>query len=311
LKIERLLAIVVLLLNRRRITARELAERFEVSVRTIYRDVASLAGAGIPVVTTQGHDGGLMIPDNYKLSRQLLTFEDMVAILTTLKGVNATLKNQELARVIEKITALIPEEKEALYQTHANSLVIDISPWGMTDGNEKIVQLVHSAINRAQVLTFTYTSASGQISRRVAEPHALVNKSFTWYLLAYCRMRQDFRVFRLSRLRQPSLLSEHFLRRETGPIECFFRPKEQPRVMLTLKFKAAARIKVEEHFPPNSLTTLADGSLVVKTSFPEDQWILAYLLSFGSEVEVLSPPTWRRMVYEKSREIENIYSNMT
>ncbi len=115
MKIDRLLSMTILLLNRRKMTAPDLADYFEVSVRTVYRDVETLNRSGIPVVSFQGQGGGLCIPDHYKLSRQLLTFSDMVSILTTLKGVNQTMNNREITRAIEKITALIPPEKEAQY----------------------------------------------------------------------------------------------------------------------------------------------------------------------------------------------------
>ncbi|MBE0586385.1 MAG: HTH domain-containing protein, partial [Desulfofustis sp.] len=113
MKIERLLAIIVLLLNRRKITARELAGRFEVSVRTIYRDIATLNGAGIPVISSQGQAGGLAIPDGYKLSRQLLTARDLEAMLATLRGVNQALANKDLQRIIDTLDNLLPKNDES------------------------------------------------------------------------------------------------------------------------------------------------------------------------------------------------------
>ena len=308
MKIERLLAITVMLLNRRRVTARELAEHFEVSVRTVYRDVETLNGAGIPVISTQGHEGGLAIPDNYKLSRQLLTFEDMLSLLTALKGVNRTLQNGDIERIIDKITALIPEEKEPLYRTHADSFVIDIAPWGMADNHREKVQIVHEAVSRSQLLDFAYTGADGRGSQRLVEPHTLLYKGFTWYLLAWCRTRRDFRLFRLSRMRGLQMLPEHFVRRQVPPLSRFFEQDSRPPVELVLKFHPALRIKVEEHFTPSQLRHEPDGSLVATLTMPEDDWILSFLLSFGSELEVLSPLRWREAVKKTCGAIEKIYA---
>ncbi|MBU1566048.1 MAG: YafY family transcriptional regulator [Proteobacteria bacterium] len=311
MKIERLLAIIVLLLNRRRVTARELAERFEVSVRTIYRDVETLNGAGVPVISTQGHEGGLTIPDNYKLSRQLLTFDDMLSILSTLQGVNRTMQNNDLLRIIEKISALIPEDKELHYRTYSDSFVIDIAPWGMSEIFRVTMQIVHEAVGRSLLLGFTYTDAGGQESLRLVEPHTLIYKSFTWYLLAYCRERLDFRLFRLSRMRDPKHTREHFIRREVGALNRFAERDNRPLVELIVKFCPAIQVKVEEHFGPSHLHYEEDGSIIATLTFPEDDWILSFLLSFGSDAQVLSPLRWREAVAKKVTEMQKLYSSLT
>ncbi|MFH0784817.1 MAG: YafY family protein [Pseudomonadota bacterium] len=311
MKIERLLAIIVLLLNRRRVTAKELAERFEVSVRTIYRDVETLNGAGIPVISSQGHEGGLAIPDNYKLSRQLLTFDDMLSVLSTLQGVNKTMQNDDLQRIIEKFTALIPEDKEQYYRTHSDSFIIDIDPWGMPDKLRQTIRTVNAAVGKSLLLRFSYTDAGGRESYRLVEPHTLIYKSFTWYLLAYCRKRLDFRMFRLSRMRDPAPQPEHFARRESGDLSRFSERDSRPLVTLKIKFSPAIRIKVEEHFDPSQLHHAEDGTIIATLTFPEDEWILSFLLSFGSDAEILSPPRWREAMRKKMVEMQRLYSNVT
>lgn len=311
MKIERLLAIIVLLLNRRRMTARELAERFEVSVRTIYRDIQTLNGAGIPVCSSQGHEGGISISENYTLSRQLLSLDDMLNIITMLKGVNGTLQNPDVERVIEKITALIPQEEESRYCNHMESFVVDITAWGMQERIAASLKIVHCAITDSLCTDFTYTDANGQKTRRKVEPHTLVFKNFGWYLLAFCRIRDDFRIFRLSRIRDLQSSSEHFLRRECPDLQEIMTWKERPVVELKLRFNSAIRIKVEDYFAEEQLTIQSDGSILATFEMPEDDWILSFLLSFGSDVEVLSPQHWRELVQKKCTEIQNLYCNMT
>lgn len=311
MKIERLLAITVLLLNRRRVTAGELADRFQVSVRTIYRDLETLNGASIPIVACQGHGGGFCIPDNYKLSRQLLTFDDMVSILTTLNGVNRTLGNEDIARVIEKIAALIPEEKEPLYRTCSDSFIVDITPWGMSGRLRESVQTVHDAVSSSLLLSFDYTTAEGGRSRRTVEPHTLISKNFIWYVLGFCRLREDFRLFRLSRIRDLSPSQEHFLRRVVDPYSFISDADDQPLVQLVLKFHAEIRVKVEEYFPEQQLRVEPDGTLIATITLPETDWIVSFLLGFGDMVEVLSPPLWREKIWGKCTRMQKIYSNMT
>ena len=311
MKIERLLAITVILLNRRKVTAKELADRFEVSVRTIYRDIETLNGAGIPVISTQGHEGGLTIPDNYKLSRQLLTFDDMLSLLSALKGVNRTLKNDDIERVIDKVTALIPSEKETVYRNHADSFVIDITPWGNGDYHRDNIQKVHEAVTGSLLLDFAYTDANGRNSKRQVEPHTLLYKGFTWYMLGFCLNRQDFRLFRLSRMRTLSTTNKQFVRRQLAPLDHFFAQDSRPMIDLTLKFAQKMRIKTEDHFAPAQLRYEPDGSIIATFTLPEDDWLMSFILSFGSDVEVLSPPRWREAIRDKCLVMHNLYLNLT
>ena len=311
MKIERLLSITVLLLNRKRVVAQELADRFEVSVRTVYRDIQTLNGAGIPVVTYQGYGGGLCIPDNYKLSRQLLTFDDMLSILTTLKGVNRTLKNNDVEVAIEKIAALIPEDKDELYQKYSDSFIVDITGWGVGKRFQKTVKTVHGAVSKTVLLSFSYTGADGRKSQRLVEPHTLILKNFTWYLFAFCRVRGDFRLFRLSRMRLLVLEKNHFSRRKVDPWQSLYDHGDRPVVDLVLKFVPKLKIKVEEYFEEDQLQYEIDGSIIAKITLPEDDWILSFLLGFGSDMEVISPLHWRERLYKKCDEIQKIYTNMT
>lgn len=312
MKIDRLLAMTILLLNRRKLTARELAEYFEVSVRTIYRDADTLNRAGIPVISFQGYEGGFCIPDNYKLSRQLLTFEDMLSLLTTLNGVNASLQNVDLDRAIEKITALIPADKEEAYRRHTDSFVIDIAPWGTTTHRQEVLTQVHKSVQDSSLLHFEYTGSQGKQSKRLVEPHTLVFKNYNWYLLAYCRLREAIRVFRLSRIRNIRVSPEHFVRRPVAP-GYYFQPQNdsRPLVELILKFYAQARIRVEEIFDHQHLKYNDDGSITANISVPEDEWIISFILGFGDAVELLSPPAWRHSLNEKINTLQKIYSNLT
>jgi predicted DNA-binding transcriptional regulator YafY len=312
MKIERLLAITVMLLNRRKATANELADHFEVSARTIYRDFDTLNSAGIPIVSYQGYEGGFCIPDNYKLSRQLLTFEDMVSILTTLKGVNASLKNSDIDRAIEKISALIPSEKKDLFKQKSDSFIIDISPWGSSSHHDSTMQKVHKGVSESCLLQFDYTGAHGERSGRVVEPHTMIFKSFNWYLLAYCRLRHNFRIFRLSRMRQVKIKAENFIRRQVEP-EKYFQPKNDSRteMELILRFSAAVRIRVEEMFKKEHLSYNEDKTITASFTIPEDEWIVSFVLGFGDSVEIISPASWRRTVKQKIEKMNKIYSNLT
>ncbi|MDK9706725.1 MAG: YafY family transcriptional regulator [Desulforhopalus sp.] len=307
MKIERLIAIIVLLLNRRKITAGELAERFEVSIRTIYRDIATLTGAGIPVLSSQGHDGGLAIPDGYKLSRQLLTRRDLEAMLATLRGVNQAMANKDLQRIIETLDNLLPKDDELTRLPSRPSFVVDITPWGPSATPEHTVQTVQRAVDGALLLKFSYTDSSGKSSKRTVEPHTLVYKGYAWYLLAYCRLRHDFRLFRLSRITGPNLGDTSFLRRDIGDISRFLQFDCGPTYPVVLRFSQRVRPKVEEYFPGAELTVDGDGFITAHLDLPDDPWLFSFILGFGADVEILSPASWRQRVEKIVADMKKLY----
>lgn len=311
MKIERLLAMTVMMLNRRKVTAPELSDYFGVTVRTIYRDVETLNASGIPVVSYQGYEGGFCIAENFKLSRQLLTFDDMVSLLSLLKGINHTLNNRDVASVIEKITALIPDNREEEYKKQSSSFMIDITPWGSSATHDSLISNLHSAVSESRVIHFSYISAQGEGSTRTVEPHAMVLKSFTWYMIGFCRLREEFRVFRLSRIRNLQLESTRFLRRSFDPYEFFKEPKDsRPQVKLTLQFSTRVAFRVEEMFN-DAIVKRDDNYIVVSFDLPEDDWLLGMILTYGDDVEVLEPAHIRSAVIEKIEKMKKVYTNLT
>jgi predicted DNA-binding transcriptional regulator YafY len=216
MRIDRMLSITVMLLNRERIPAKELADKFEVSVRTIYRDIDAINMAGIPIVSYQGNSGGFGIMPNYKLERQLLTFDSMVSILSALKGVNQTLGDESIDGAIEKITSLVPKEKADDLHSMTERIVMDILPWGSSRRQRENLQLVHAAIAANKLVEFDYLSDNGSIVNRSVEPMTLVFKGYAWYLFGYCLVRKDFRLFRLTRMRELAILDDSFNRKNVS-----------------------------------------------------------------------------------------------
>lgn len=310
MKIARLLAITVLMLNRRKVTAKELAEEFEVSIRTIYRDVDTLNAAGIPVVSWQGYEGGFCIPDEFKLRRHLFTFDDLVSVLTTLKGVNRTLNNREISAAIETLTALIPDEKEDLFSQKSDSFVVDITPWGGTPDLRNHITEIHNAVSSSSVIRFRYSDAGGRLSLRETEPHTLVYKGFGWYLIAYCRLREDFRIFKLNRMSDLEITENRFIRRPVDPDQFFNEGNDsRPLCHMELQFPLSMKLRVEESFPPTAISECENGDILVKISLPEDDWLHSMILSFGEDVRVISPEQLRFTLKEKIAKMMKNFSS--
>ncbi len=308
MRIDRMLAITVMLLNRQRISARELADKFEVSVRTIYRDIDAINLAGIPVVSYSGNNGGFGIMENYKIDRQVLTLNDMVALLSALKGISTSMDYRELDTAIEKINSLLPRDRNGGGMPVTEQLVIDILPWGFRKKQKEYLQLVHRAIYRLQLLEFSYKNSRGEEKRRVIEPMTLLFKGYAWYLFGYCRMKKDFRIFRLSRISGLNTMEEGFVRRDVS-YRAYMQEDEAATGMvdLIIRFAPRMRYRVEDYFDENQITVGEDGSVTVRASFPEDEWIYSMLLSYGENAEVIAPRRVRDLLREKSKKICALY----
>lgn len=310
MKLDRLLAIVVMLLNRERVSAKALAGHFDVSIRTIYRDLEAINQSGIPIVAYQGYNGGFGIMENYKLSRNVLTYEDLTAIITGLKGMEATVEDKKLKVTLEKIMSLIPESDMAKIDRLDAQLAIDFSPWGNSGAQKSKLRLLRHGIENNRLVSFYYTSLKGEGMQRTVEPMTLVLKGYTWYLFGYCTTRGDYRLFRLSRIQQVLLEDAEFVRRDQRYDNYTAEEswvKTAKWVKLVLLFAPRARSRVEELFDSEGIHMNADGSMLVRVAYPEDEWVYGNLLSFGDDVVVLEPEHIRELIIKKCKKILEHY----
>ena len=309
MRIDRMLAITVTLLNRDRISARELADRFEVSIRTIYRDVDAISMAGIPITSYAGKQGGFKIIDSFKLDRQLLTMKDMLTMLSALKGINATLENEELDSAIDKITCLIPDDKTSLLEDHLQHISIDILPWGTQKKQQKFLKQIHNSITENYIIEFRYENTKGEIRERRVEPMTLIFKGYAWYLFSFCLYRKAYRLFRLSRMKDVNILEEKFVRKAKTHKE-YFKESDRSEKLTNIILKCSNKIKqkVIEYFGEDNVE-IKEKNLIVNFSAPEDEWIYSIILSFGEYVEVLEPENIRNIIKEKAEKIISIYNH--
>ncbi|QDQ02251.1 YafY family transcriptional regulator [Lysinibacillus fusiformis] len=313
MKLERLLSIIILLLNRRMVQAKELAERFEVSIRTIYRDIEAINAAGIPIVTYQGTNGGIGLSEGYRLDRNILTNDELAAIVTALRSISTSYGKEQHQRLVEKINSVVLPAHEEEFQHKTNRVLIDYSPW---DGNEHLrpkLQLLEEAIDSCVLVNFTYSNAEGEVSRRIVEPHMLLLKGRQWYLRAYCLEKEEFRLFKLKRMKGLAIDRERtFIRRDSATQEHIegkskFKPSNVPEVVF--RFQDEARYLAEEWFGIEELLPVDDGSWLVKKAYPENEWLYGFILSLGHHVEVLEPQHLRKIIASRAVKIVKIYKN--
>jgi predicted DNA-binding transcriptional regulator YafY len=305
MKIDRLLGMLIYLLNRDTVSARELAERFEVSMRTVQRDMETLGLSGIPVASILGTAGGYRILDTYKLSRQLFTAEDYLQLIIALRGLDSAYQSREVGAALEKMLSLTPDGMAA-----EQRLQLDLSVLreGLEAGDRLAV--LDAAIRRGKAVCFDYTNAQLASTRRLVEPVQLTYKWYAWYLLGYCCEKQAYRLFRLSRIRNLAVTGESVSRDHRQAEQQWAEAeKERPYVQMKLAFAPELRILVEESFPFARISGSAEGStLLAELSLPENErgWF-GVLLELGGRVTVLEPEAVRQELLSRARDIVNLY----
>ena len=286
---NRLFQIVYYLLSKGKCTAPELAEQFEVSVRTIYRDLDAISAAGIPVYATQGKGGGIAILPEYVLGNALLSVEEKEKIMMALEGLAAA----------DAATDELLSKLGALFQIKASNWIeVDFSDWKRKKPGQDVFDTVQTAIFQKNLIFFSYFGNNGSYSERTVEPMKLVFKSKDWYLYGFCRLRQDFRFFKLTRIKNLTLCGETFAREAPDNLQMEPSLKAEPLVSVKLKFSPEVVFRVYDEFT-DTVTTDHQGSLYVTADLPDNGVLFSYLLSFGDQVEVIEPAYIREQLKEK------------
>ncbi len=297
MKIDRLLSIIILLLNRDRVSAEELAARFEVTVRTIYRDMEAIGAAGIPLFSFPGKSGGYGILENYRIDRQVLNMDEILSIMSALRGAGRTFDDSQSVMALEKIRSLLPREGREKLELKSGQVVYDSFPWGGEMKLSRTIKTVYQAIKDTKLLSIVYRNWKEQTLTRVVEPLTLVFKGFSWYLFAFCRLRKDFRFFKLSRISKIVQLDESFEPRQAD-YRSYIKLGEEVKSgrEFTLKFSGQSAGRLAEYFEPSLIETCPDGSAVVRINYPDQDWVIRFFLTFGEDLEVLEPESARKMM---------------
>lgn len=317
--INRLLSIIYILMNKGTVTAAELAERFEVSVRTIYRDIDTLGMAGIPVYTTKGRGGGISLTDQFVLNKMLVSKKEQKQILAALTSLRETGVQEEEA-ILEKLGDFFMEKPD-------NWVTIDFSDW--SGRRQELFRQIKDAILNRRVLQFDYYGAHGEMSRRCVEPVQLLFKEYTWYVRAFCRDRQAMRLFKVLRMKRVETLAETFAVRndmtdeqQTIPV----LPSEEntlignigavpdnnvsgtpPEPEIVLRIDKREAYRIYDRFDEEEITVLPDGHFEVHYHCTLDDWVYGMILSFGPSAKVLEPPYVKEEILRRIREMGRVY----
>lgn len=304
MQINRLFETIYILLHKKATTAKELAEHFEVSERTIYRDIDTLSSAGIPIYASQGKGGGISLLDDYVFDKSVLSEREQNEILYALQSLSVT-KAPETDQVLAKLRSLFNKNKTSWIE-------VDFSPWGSDESRIGQFTVLKDAILSRRIIEFHYFNSSGEKSARRAEPLKLVFKVNAWYLQAFCLAKNAYRTFKISRMSNLLITPQTFAERDPEELPESGQAQEmQNRIDLCLKISAQGGYRVYDEFDESSIAKNQDGSFTVTTSLPDGKWLIRYLLSFGADAEVLSPRKIRDALRDELNDMRNKYKNRT
>jgi len=310
MKIDRLVSIIMILLDKERIGAQELADMFEVSPRTIYRDIDTINMAGIPVHSTSGVGGGFEIMQKYKIDKKVFSTADLSAILTGLSSLSTMIRGNELVNALAKVKSFIPADRAKDIELKANQIYIDLSPWMGNRNIQPYLEIIKTALRENKLLSFEYADRYGNKTARTAEPYQLVLKSNHWYWQGYCLERNDFRLFKLSRISNLQIQEESFTPRDYQKPQLDFTD-----ILATMQTKIKIRIHKSvmdrvldycayEHFSPDG-----DEHYIVSFPFIESDYYYNILFSFGDKCECLEPLHIRLEMKRRINDMAAIYES--
>lgn len=300
MKIDRLIGILSILLQEEKVTAPELAERFEVSRRTINRDIEDLCMAGIPLVTSQGAGGGISVMEGYKMDKTLLSSKDMQMIMVGLRSLDSISGSNYYSQLMEKIKVGSSD-----YVSGNQSILIDLSSWNKETISPKI-ELIQDAIELGKTISFNYYAPKGD-SKREIEPYYLIFKWSSWYVYGFCLEKQDFRMFKLNRMDQVKH-KNNFEKKSEVPIPDLSNERVFPtKAYLKAIFQPSMKWHLIEEYGVESFEELPDGTLMFRHEFTNDENIISWILTCRGEVEVLEPVHIREKLFSITSEIANKY----
>ena len=300
MKIDRLIGVLSVLLQEEKTTAPELAERFEVSRRTINRDIEDLCKAGIPIRTVQGTGGGISIMDGYRMDRTILTSKDMQMILAGLRSLDSVSGSSYYGQLMEKIQAGSSE-----FISGKDSILIDLSSWYRESLAPKI-ETIQDGIENRHMLTFRYYAPSGE-SDRTVEPYYLVFRWSSWYLWAWCCDRKDYRLFKLNRMVHVREKDTVFVCREAALPDLSDEKIFPDGIKVKALFEANQKWRLVEEFGPACFTEYGDGRLLFTADYTDMESLVTWLMTFGDKVEVLEPKEARNEIARMANKMAMIY----
>ncbi len=309
MKVERLVSIIMILLNKKKVNAKELAEMFEVSLRTIYRDIEAINAAGIPIHTTPGVNGGIEILDTYKVDKNVFSNSDLASMVLGLSSLSNMTKDDSLSATLAKIKSFIPPNQINEIEQITSQILIDFSSWEGNSSDSVKINSIKDAITNHRVLSFNYIGNGGKHSSRNVEPYKLIYKGRHWYLYSYCLTKNESRLFRISRINNLQSSNVSFTPREMPLPQMEYREiLNQYQISISLRIEKSITDMVMDYCDFEYFHPEDDNHYLVDFPFIDNDYHYNILMGFGSKCEVLAPDNIRQKMIGKITELTSVYN---
>lgn len=310
MKVDRLVSIIMTLLDKERIGAQDLADMFEVSLRTIYRDIDAINMAGIPVRGAPGVGGGFEIMPQYKIDRNVFSAADLSALLMGLTSLSGMMRADELVHALAKVRSFIPADRMKDIELRVNQINIDLSSWMGNRNIQPYLEIIKTALQESRLLSFEYVAHHGNKTARTAEPYQLVLKGSHWYLQGYCRTRNDFRLFRLSRMSNLQMQEEIFTPRDYQKPQLDFDDIwESIQIKIKIRIHKSVMDRVLDYCSYEDFSPDGEEHYIVRFPFMEKEYYYDILFSFGDKCECLEPLHVRAEMKRRLHNIAALYES--
>ena len=298
MQIDRLFQIVLILLNKKTITAKKLSEHFNVSIRTIYRDIEALSFAGIPIYSLRGKNGGIKLLENYVLDKSLLSSKEQHEILYALESLKAS-NYPDVDEVLKKLNLIFNKSSDYWIE-------VDFSRYGSNDNT--LFNNIKKAILNSQAVKFTYFNTNGETSQRTVNPLKIWFKEKAWYLFAYCQKKNEIRQFKINRIKNLTLTNEYFERRSINyNINSNDNDISKKIVKIIVEVDKSQAYRVYDEFSEKNISKTENGNFKVIMENYENEWLYGYLLSFGEYLKIIAPERIKNILSHKIEQMRKNY----
>lgn len=304
-RLSRVIGIMIDLINNKIVDTSYLADKYEVSTRTIYRDIELLNLSGIPITSERGKNGGFSVLEGFKIDKSILTETEFSMLL---RGIQTLINNEDKEAQIlyNKLLSILENSKKEKIIKNSNNVVIDISPFEMQKEVNQHYKQLHKAIEEKRCVKIKYHSIDKGDTNRIIEPLVLLFKTSNWYLYAYCRQKQTLRCFKLLRIQNIEILEEKFTDRDIdiGKFDDFFTDIEEVEIVLKTN-KEFAKFIQEYHYVTNIKEQ--EQEILITIKYPLNNWVYSVILGFGNQATVISPENVKSNVAQTINEMKKLY----
>ena len=298
MQIDRLFQIVLILLNKKTITAKKLSEHFNVSIRTIYRDIETLSFAGIPIYSLRGKNGGIKLLESYVLDKSLLSSKEQNEILYALESLKAS-NYPDVDEVLKKLNLIFNKSSDYWIE-------VDFSRYGSNDNT--LFNNIKKAILNSQAVKFTYFNTNGETSQRTVNPLKIWFKEKAWYLFAYCQKKNEIRQFKINRIKNLTLTNEYFERKSINyNINSNDNDISKKIVKIIVEVDKSQAYRVYDEFSEENISKAENGNFKVIMENYENEWLYGYLLSFGEYLKIIAPERIKNILSHKIEQMKKNY----